>query len=229
VARSLERRDGIPVLDGLALWERYNRSALAALRGLPVTVVEYDSVVADPASFAEDATAWLDGLEGFPPSPIPPDEAAAATLVRRDLRHESSTAHDGPLLPEQRRLVDLLSGLDGHHRTLATEPGPESSQSTLLLEHRRQAARQRRLLEAFARQREGSRIRHFEDRRRKCEVDEALAITRAQLAGAQEALADLRASTSWRVTRPLRSATAHLEQLSRRPHSDGQPRPGGAP
>jgi hypothetical protein len=51
VARSLERRDGMPVADGLALWERYNRSALGGLHGLPVSVVDYDAVVADPAAF----------------------------------------------------------------------------------------------------------------------------------------------------------------------------------
>jgi hypothetical protein len=42
-----------------------------------------------------------------------------------------------------------------------------------------------------------------------------LAELRAQLSGAREALAALHASTSWRITQPLRWSTAQLEQLTR--------------
>lgn len=219
VARSLERRDAMPLADGLALWERYNRSALAALRGLPVTVLEYDAVVADPATFADDTSSWLASLDGFPPSPIPDDPAAAAALVRRELRHYGSgTDVDGPLTSEQRRLTELLRGLDGHHRALAvTSLGLESPWTGVLLEHRRRAARQRQLLGRFVAHRDTARLEHFEARARQAETEAALAearaelaLTRSHLAGSQAALQALQASTSWRLTQPVRWAVGRL-------------------
>jgi hypothetical protein len=229
VARSLEHRDAMPIADGLALWERYNRAALAALRGLPVSVVEYDAMVADPPAFVEDTAAWLGSLERFPGASSSGARMVAAGLVQRDLRHQGSapSADDAFLGPEQRLLTDMLRGLDGHHPTLAASAaGPESPWTAVLLEHRRRLARQRTLLEAFARQRDMAIVRHFEDRGRRGEADAAraaevgeleaqLATLQAQLAGAREALAHLQASTSWRVTRPLRWSTAQLEQMTR--------------
>src|SRR5215218_2639823 len=41
VARSLARRDGLPILVGIALWEYYNLAALAASQGLPRVLVGY--------------------------------------------------------------------------------------------------------------------------------------------------------------------------------------------
>ena len=40
VARSLRRRDGTPLPYGVALWERYNRSAIANLAGTDVYVLD---------------------------------------------------------------------------------------------------------------------------------------------------------------------------------------------
>ena len=48
VARSLRRRDGSPIPYGVALWERYNRSAIANLAGTDVYVLSYDDMVEDP-------------------------------------------------------------------------------------------------------------------------------------------------------------------------------------
>ena len=48
VARSLHRRDGIPLADGLALWEHYNRCAAVGLQGVDTFVLDYSSVVDDP-------------------------------------------------------------------------------------------------------------------------------------------------------------------------------------
>jgi hypothetical protein len=234
VARSLSRRDGMPIPDGLALWERYNRRALAGLRGMPVSVVEYDAVVTDPAGFVEDSMAWLGSLDGFAGTRSEADPEAATKLVRSDLRHHGDApapdrTFDGSGLAS---LTDLLRGLDGHHRSLAVDqPGEESSWTTALLEHRRRQARQRAALDAVARQREAARHRHFVDRARQAEViaeladreadlaycEAQVAQLEAQLAGAQEALTNLHDSTSWRITRPLRWSTAQLEQRAR-PH-----------
>jgi hypothetical protein len=48
VARSIERRDGLPLVAGLALWEEYTRAMLASTAGLPRVCVSYQDLVSDP-------------------------------------------------------------------------------------------------------------------------------------------------------------------------------------
>ena len=48
VARSLQARDRLHLADGVALWERYNRSGLAGLVGVDTFVTRYESIVEDP-------------------------------------------------------------------------------------------------------------------------------------------------------------------------------------
>src|SRR5258707_14112888 len=48
VARSIARRDGLPLAVGLALWEEYNRMMVASTSGLPRVLVSYQELVADP-------------------------------------------------------------------------------------------------------------------------------------------------------------------------------------
>src|ERR1700723_2634758 len=50
VARSLQKRDGMHLADGLALWERYNRAALMNLAGVNTFVCNYEAVVRDPTT-----------------------------------------------------------------------------------------------------------------------------------------------------------------------------------
>ncbi len=229
VARSLARRDAMPLADGLALWERYNRAALRGLQGLPVAVVEYDAVVGDPTAFAEGTATWLAGLEGWAPSPLPADARTAAALVQDGLRHErSEPADDEVLSPEQRKLAELLRGLDGHHRSLAaSSAGPETPWTDALLQHRRHEAVLRRRLAGVGRQRAAARVEYFEDRRRRAEAAEAvaqtladreaeLAVTRAHLATMRESVQAVHRSTSWRVTGPVRWSAARLASRSHR-------------
>jgi hypothetical protein len=48
VTRSLNRREGFPVVYCYALWEDYNRRAVAASSGLPVVTVDFDAMLEDP-------------------------------------------------------------------------------------------------------------------------------------------------------------------------------------
>lgn len=48
IARSLAKRDGLPIPCGIALWEAYTRQALAATRGLPRALVAHRELLADP-------------------------------------------------------------------------------------------------------------------------------------------------------------------------------------
>jgi len=48
VARSLARRDALPLAAGLALWEEYTRAMLSSTAALPRVCVSYHALVADP-------------------------------------------------------------------------------------------------------------------------------------------------------------------------------------
>jgi hypothetical protein len=48
VTRSLHRREGFPIVYCYALWDDYNRRAVSASCGLPVVIVDFDSMLEDP-------------------------------------------------------------------------------------------------------------------------------------------------------------------------------------
>lgn len=52
VARSLSKRDGLPLAVGLALWEEYTRASLSSTIGLNRVLLSYDEVIADPNAIA---------------------------------------------------------------------------------------------------------------------------------------------------------------------------------
>jgi hypothetical protein len=120
VARSVGVRSEWPLVLGLALWERYNRDALAALAGQDVFSVSYDGMMADPDAFAAAAATWLASLGAT-------DTAGAASVVQADLAHSSGPRRSGEdvVLPAHTELVDLLTGLDGHHPDFAPPALPE--------------------------------------------------------------------------------------------------------
>ena len=89
VARSLCRRDGLTLTHGLALWDWYNRAAMAALAGHDVLVVRYDELVEDPKDVVVEIAEWLDGLAISPPGGSW-DVDAAAAVVSPDLDHEGA-------------------------------------------------------------------------------------------------------------------------------------------
>ena len=60
VAASLQRRDGMPVEQGLALWERYTRAAFTGSNGWPRIMVDYDALLADPLAITD---ALFDDLQ----------------------------------------------------------------------------------------------------------------------------------------------------------------------
>jgi hypothetical protein len=62
VARSLQARDSIPVMLGLAMWDRYLRSAAVGLAGLPTLVVEYNAMLANPVKATESMSGFLEQL-----------------------------------------------------------------------------------------------------------------------------------------------------------------------
>ena len=89
VARSLGQRDEIALVDGLALWERYNRSALSGLIGVDTYVAQYESIVADPDRFVGDVAGWLGSLDQFAAHADQWDSDGAAASIDRSLLHQS--------------------------------------------------------------------------------------------------------------------------------------------
>jgi hypothetical protein len=210
VAASLRARDQMPEADGLALWERYNRMALTALVGLPVLVADYDAAVARPDEFWRSGQRWLRAAGGGPGSSVT-DEAGATPIVaalRRQAPTRSGT--QSQLSPEQQGLWDQLRSVTGTHDRFPALPlGRETPGTELRLDARRRLARSRRDLERATTV--TSQIR------------EELRTAREALDAAQLHATRLQQSTSWRLTRPLRWATAVTEQISHRRHRPNRP------
>ena len=66
VARSLKARNDIPIAAGLALWEAYNVSALAAADGLPRIFVSYQDLMHSPAEATASLCSHLSEYGGYP-------------------------------------------------------------------------------------------------------------------------------------------------------------------
>lgn len=116
VARSLARRDGLPIPAGIALWERYNRAALAVSRGLPRVLVGYRELVDDPAATASSLVRSLAafGVRGL----LELSPAGARALVDGSLDHNPVAPGEelGYLDAGQRGLLEALrsgAALDG--------------------------------------------------------------------------------------------------------------------
>ena len=138
VARSLRRRDGSPIPYGVALWERYNRSAVANVARTDVYVLDYDAMVEDPATVLSGLTSWLGSIGTFD-GMGPLDHERALSVVTADLRHESATTDDDHhiVLEEQHRLVEYLNGLAGGHSVLPQLTSDESPWTEAILQGRR--------------------------------------------------------------------------------------------
>jgi len=231
VARSLHTRDGMPIADGVALWERYNRSAATGLQGVDTFVLDYADLLGDPEGTLGGIADWLRGLNRFGADAETWDIAAAAATVDRRLHRE--TADDGvrdDFPPVPRLLADWLTSLAGSHTPLGSAPPqPMSPWPAAILETRREIARQRRLVE----DRDAELVRHTSEHAEVVAMLEALVRSRdarirvlnSDLEGEALRYSGLRAelnrvlgSPSWRATAPLRKALARLADHRTRQH-----------
>ena len=157
VAASLEARNGFGRMYSLALWERYVRSCLTAIRGLPVFVTEYDEVVSNPLDWSARVREFLEDAGVVTAAP---HEEATLKFVDGRLRHTRLRRHDlqaDPVVSEAQRQLDLALGeLRGAHHAFSGPSLPDETPSTehLLAERRRAHAVERRYLELedFARE-----------------------------------------------------------------------------
>jgi hypothetical protein len=226
VARSLERRDGMGITDGLALWERYNRAALQGLDGVDTFVVGYESFLDDAEGVVGRMAGWLGSLDQFVALTGAWEPAKAAASIDQALQHQKADDTSGGgivLTPQQQELVDRLAAADGGHRPL--QPGaplPESPVSTEVLRVRREISRLRRELDR--REDLAARLTATETNleHTRGELQDAygyLASTEEALAEAQRTIESMRESTSWRMTKPVRSVISFRQGLGSRPDS----------
>ena len=108
VAHSVNVRDGVPPLSGLAIWERHTRLALVALRGRQVAVVSYDRLCRDHRGWRSDLAAFCSDA-GLPVHKL--DSSAEDIVVPRD----TSYAGMIQLSSAQESLYEIVRSLEGFH------------------------------------------------------------------------------------------------------------------
>lgn len=87
VAQSLQRRNGLRIGYGVALWERYTRAAVAGSTGLPTVAVRFEELVADPSA---GVAALRDHLRQLGLT-LDGDPAAAAASVHDTTPSQAAT------------------------------------------------------------------------------------------------------------------------------------------
>ena len=140
-----KRRDAIVLPTGLALWERYTRSAVSGLAGLPVYVSDYDDALAGAAEWRHRISAWLETLGidvRLQPSPEPGGPLDSA------LRHFRAGDDDDPVAAAQLSLYNDLRAVRGSHASFSFQPASaESPWTTQNLEARGDVLRMWRSME----------------------------------------------------------------------------------
>jgi hypothetical protein len=108
VARSLAARDGFALARGVALWERYNRAALAASEHMPRLVVSHRDLLAAPAVTVQRIVAGLTaaGVVGLV---VPPTDTIDAQVEPALVHHRpGEPAEAFTLTPAQQALLAAL-------------------------------------------------------------------------------------------------------------------------
>jgi hypothetical protein len=127
VADSLQRRNGLALDYGLALWERYTLGALISARGRAVLVTSYEALLENAESWLESVRDFLLG-QGLPVTAPRPD--LRSELLRPRVRASVATAQ---IVERQQPLEDLLRQLRGPHAALDLPDLPGESQLTSTL------------------------------------------------------------------------------------------------
>lgn len=239
VAASLERRDNMPSTYGLALWERYIRSAAAGLLGVDTYVLDYGDLITDPTSTLTSLAQWLGSLERFTPWATNWDVAAAVASVDAELSHQPTPeegAHRGDAaiapdaslpdaslpevaLPEvalpadTRSLVTWLTEQSGAHAPFSDPVPPAvSAWPEAMIAVRRQQSELQHLRHIAGRATEMERqLREGYQ----AEIDLLVAEVQAVRHEARVAISALEQATdslSWRLTAPLRTVADKLRR-----------------
>jgi hypothetical protein len=242
IARSLATRDGTPVPISLAAWEVHMSGLLDALDGRLATVVQHRELLAEPRVAAEVVALARARLVPERAGRVDPD-AAATAIEPRLHRSRADDEVTGQLTARQAQLWELLGRLPtGDVRLRAPAELRAASPAALeavQVEARREAAAHelRREVGELSRalheqgrackqlQRETASLRELSaalaERGRELDVDrvrlaEELACSEQRRQHAEQTLAAVRLSISWRLTVPLRTAKRRVVAGGRR-------------
>lgn len=147
VAASLTSRNGLPTTHGLALWERYLRSACTNLAGIPTVVTDYQRVLERPAEWFAELVDFLRDVG------VVVDHGSAASAlasINADLHHQriDSGQRSGSVMCSE-ETMDILRDLQGpHHPWRAPALGPEPAWVADVLAVRRMYDKLKRTYEA---------------------------------------------------------------------------------
>lgn len=121
-AQSIAKRAGFSERLGLALWERYNRSALAAVAGMPVFGLRYADLLERREEVCDQLAAFLtdNGISATAPEPSALEDFLTPRL--RTVAHGPGTLSDSQCDLHER----LLRGTGAHGQFRAEELPPES-------------------------------------------------------------------------------------------------------
>jgi len=143
VARSLQKRDGMYLADGIALWERYNRAALRNLVGLNTFVCSYETVVRDPATAMNTIADWLSALPQLSDMANQWHRTQSADSIVQVNSPQENDAGNEVLLAQHHDLILQLSSLEGGHLPLKVSPVASESEWTTALLAARSGSRTR--------------------------------------------------------------------------------------
>ena len=128
VARSLERRNNFPLSLGLALWRRYVQQSVVSVEGLPVFVVDFSQLLAEPHRRMAELAAFVGDCGAGPRTDY---TAAALAALEPDLRHHKNDTDEqairaSTLVSEQRDFARaVLSRRGGHAEWSRLDAPPE--------------------------------------------------------------------------------------------------------
>ena len=196
VARAMRADRGFEVAEGLALWEAYNASALRASEGLARQLVSYQELLASPRQCLGNLLRKLEVL-GVPGLEIPGSQALEAllSLDPDEVGQEAQESDEGLLTPSQKELWEALSmgRVDG----LADRQRAECESLERAL-HNRTA--QVAALKTRAKEQAGE-----------------IGILNQRVAWLDAQVMELQASSSWRLTAPLRALSTAVRKFRKRP------------
>jgi hypothetical protein len=113
VARSLQARNGFPITHGLALWERYVRSAAVHVAGIPTLVVGFERVLGETGAWCGELVEFFDAV-GLPADRGSLDRAGQS--LASALRHQRlSASPSNGIHASQRSVFDALERMQGAH------------------------------------------------------------------------------------------------------------------
>jgi spore maturation protein CgeB/GT2 family glycosyltransferase len=178
VARSIEMRDGFPLLFGLALWERYMTAALNDTRGRVRLEVGHADLMADPVGTVRRLAQDLDQL-GVHGLRLPSDQEILAFIDPSLHRANEKEFADGiELSPSQKKLAKAL-------RTgaalMATKPIASSDSTRAVLSMYEETIDSRKKITALEKHQAALQERHATVQERHATLSAELAAAGAQL------------------------------------------------